>query len=118
MSDTTTRNETVTAWAPYIAIIVTVGGAAWGVAWSIGGGLAQIGAQIDTVEAKIDAVEAKIEANAEAIRVVVDAVEVNRQAIAANSAKIEHLDGRLDEHGNVHAEHERRHELAAAPAAR
>ena len=155
MSDTTARNETVTAWAPYIAIIVTivvtVGGAAWGMAWSIGGGQAQLGAKIDAVEAtleakidaaeaKVDAVEAKvdavearleakidglearleakIEANAEAIREVLDAVEVNRQAIAANSAKIERLDGRLDEHRNVHAEHERRHELAAAPAAR
>ena len=96
MSDTTTRNERVTAWAPYIAIIVTVGGAAWGVAWSIGGGLAQIGAQIDTVEARIDAVEAKIE------------------AIAAKSAKIEHLGGRLDEHREVHAEHARRHEPATA----
>ena len=148
MSDTTTRNEIVTAWAPYIAIIVTivvtVGGAAWGMAWSIGGGQAQLGAKIDaveaTLEAKIDAVEAKvdavearleakidglearleakIEANAEAIREVLDAVEVNRQAIAANSAKIERLDGRLDEHRNVHAEHEHRHELAVAPAAR
>ena len=141
MSDTTNRNEMVTAWAPTIAIIVTivvtVGGAAWGMAWSIGGGLAQLGAKVDAVEAtletkidavearleaKIDAVEArleaKIEANAEAIREVLDAVEVNRQAIAANSAKIERLDGRLDEHRNVHAEHDRRHELAAASAAR
>ena len=141
MSDTTTRNETVTAWAPYIAIIVTivvtVGGAAWGMAWSIGGGLAQLGAKTDAVAAKpepktgtvaakpepkiyvVEArLEAKIEANAEAIREVLDAVEVNRQAIAANSAKIERLDGRLDEHRNVHAEHEHRHELAAAPTAR
>ena len=141
MSDTTARNEMVTAWAPYIAIIVTivvtVGGAALGVAWSVGGGLAQLGAKTGDVaakpeaktgavaakpEAKIYAVEArleaKIEANAEAIREVLDALKVNRQAIAANSAKIERLDGRLDEHRNVHAEHERRHELAAAPTAR
>ena len=111
MSDTTTRNERVTAWAPYIAIIVTVGGAAWGVAWSIGGGLAQIGAQIDTVEARIDAVEAKIDA-------VEAKIEANAEAIAANSGKIERLYGRLEGHGNVHAEHARRHEPATAPAAR
>ena len=130
MSDTTARNEMVTAWAPYIAIIVTivvtVGGAALGVAWSVGGGLAQLGAKTGDVAAKPEAktgavearLEAKIEANAEAIREVLDALKVNRQAIAANSAKIERLDGRLDEHRNVHAEHERRHELAAAPTAR
>ena len=126
MSDITTRNEMATAWAPYIAVIVTivvtVGAAAWGMAWSIGGSLAQLGAKIDGVEAKleakIDAVETKVDANADAIREVRDAVEANRQAMAANNAEIERLGGRLDEHRSVHAEHERRHELAAASAVR
>ena len=75
MSDTATRNEMATAWAPYIAVIVTivvtVGAAALGVIWSVGRDIAQLGA-------KIDAVGAKIEANADAIREVRDAVETNR----------------------------------------
>ena len=130
MSETAIR-ETVTAWAPYIAIIVTIVVTVGGAAWSIGGGLAQLGAKVDgseakleakidavegRLEAKIDAVAAKVEANAKAIRDVLDVVEANRRAIAANSAEIGRLGGRLDEHRSVHAEHERRHELAAAPA--
>ena len=110
MSETAARREVATAWAPYIAIIVaivvTVGGAAW---W-IGAGQVQLGA-------KIEAVEAKTESNADAIRAVLDAVEANRQVIAAG-AKIERLARRLDEHRSVHAEHERRHEMAAVPATR
>ena len=153
MSETAIRRETVTAWAPYIAIIVTIVVTVGGAAWSIGGGLAQLGAKVDgseakleakidavegrleakidavegrleakidavegRLEAKIDAVAAKVEANAKAIRDVLDVVEANRRAIAANSAEIGRLGGRLDEHRSVHAEHERRHELAAAPA--
>ena len=131
MSETAIRRETVTAWAPYIAIIVTIVVTVGGTAWSIGGGLAQLGAKVDgseakleakidavegRLEAKIDAVAAKVEANAKAIRDVLDVVEANRRAIAANSAEIGRLGGRLDEHRSVHAEHERRHELAAAPA--
>ena len=80
----------------------------------------RLGAKIDAVEgrpgAKVDAVAAKVEANAKAIHDVLDVVEENRRAIAANSAEIGRLGGRLDEHRSVHAEHERRHELAAAPA--
>ena len=110
-SETADRREIATAWAPYIAIIVTIVVTVGGAAWSIGAGQVQLGA-------KIEAVEAKIESNADAIRAVLDAVEANRQAIAANSAKIERLVGRLDEHRSVHAEHERRHELAAAQATR
>ena len=138
MSETAIRREMVTAWAPYIAIIVTIVVTVGGAAWSIGDGLAQLGAKLDGFEArlgakidavegrpgakvdavgvKIDAVEAKVEANAKAIRDVLDVVEANRRAIAANSAEIGRLGGRLDEHRSVHAEHERRHELAAAPA--
>ena len=142
MSETAIRRDMVTAWAPYIAIIVTIVVTVGGAAWSIGGGLAQLGAKVDgseakleakidavegrleakidavegRLEAKIDAVAAKVEANAKAIRDVLDVVEANRRAIAANSAEIGRLGGRLDEHRSVHAEHERRHELAAAPA--
>ena len=111
MSETAARREIATAWAPYIAIIVTIVVTVGGAAWSIGTGQAQLGA-------KIEAVEVKVESNADAIRAVLAAVEANRQAIAANSAKIERLAGRLDEHRSVHAEHERRHELAAAQATR
>ena len=131
MSETAIRREMVTAWAPYIAIIVTIVVTVGGAAWSIGGDIAQLGAKLDGFEArlgakidaiggrlgvKIDAVEAKVEANAKAIHDVLDVVEANRRAIAANSAEIGRLGGRLDEHRSVHAEHERRHELAAAPA--
>ena len=142
MSETAIRRDMVTAWAPYIAIIVTIVVTVGGAAWSIGGGLAQLGAKVDgseakleakidavegrleakidavegRLEAKIDAVAAKVEANAKAIRDVLDVVEANRRAIAANSAEIGRLGGRLDEHRSVHAEHERRHELAAASA--
>ena len=133
MSETAIRREMLTAWAPYIAIIVTIVVTVGGAAWSISGDLAQLGAKLDGFEArlgakidaiggrpgvKIDAVEAKVEANAKAIRDVLDVVEANRRAIAANSAEIGRLGGRLDEHRSVHAEHERRHELAAAPATR
>ena len=151
MSETAIRRDMVTAWAPYIAIIVTIVVTVGGAAWSIGGDIAQLGAKLDGFEArlgakidaiggrlgaktdavegrlgakvdavegrlgaKVDAVEAKVEA--EAIRDVLDVVEANRRAIAANSAEIGRLGGRLDEHRSVHAEHERRHELAAAPA--
>ncbi len=93
-------------WAPYIAIIVTIVIAVGSAAWSISGGLAQLGA-------KIDAVEAKVDANADAIRDVRDAVEANSQAIAASNTEIGRLGGRLDEHRGIHVEHERRHELAA-----
>ena len=115
MSETADRREIATAWAPYIAIIVTIVVTVGGAAWSTGAGQVQLGAKIEAVEeaveakieaveAKIEAVEAKVEANADAIRAVLAAVEENRQAIAANSAKIERLDGRLDEHRRVHAE--------------
>ena len=99
MSDIAARNETATAWAPYIAIIVTIVAAVGGAAWSISGGLAQLGAKVD--------------ANADAIRDVRNAVEANSQAIAANNAELARLGGRLDEHRGIHVEHERQHELAA-----
>ena len=115
MSETADRREIATAWAPYIAIIVTIVVTVGGSAWWIRAGQARLGAKIEAVE---EALEAKVESNADAIRAVLDAVEANRQAIAANSAKIERLAGRLDEHRSVHAEHERRHEVAAAQATR
>ena len=100
MSETADRREIATAWAPYIAIIVTIVVTVGGAAWSIGAGQARLGAKIEAVE---KAVGAKVESNADAIRAVLDAVEANRQAIAANSAKIERLAGRLDERRSVHA---------------
>ena len=53
MSETAARREIVAAWAPYIAIIVTIVVTVGGAAWSIGAGQAQLGAKIEAVEAKV-----------------------------------------------------------------
>ena len=107
LSGTATRNETATAWAPYIAILVTIVGAVGGAAWSISGDLAQL--------------RTKVDANSDAIRNVHVAVRTdvksNGQAIAASNMEIGRLGGRLDEHRGIHVEHERRHELAGRPRA-
>ena len=73
MSSTTTRNR-ATAWAPYIALIVTIVLAVGGAAWSISSDLAQL--------------RTKVNANARAIRDVRHAVRDARDAIEANGRAI------------------------------
>ena len=53
MTNGTTTKQQLMAWAPSLALMATIVGAAWGLAWSLSGSLARL--------------EGKVESNAQAI---------------------------------------------------
>lgn len=87
------------AWPPALAVVFTIVGAAWGLAWSLGGDFARL-------EAAIERVQAAVESNREAIDRNREAIEANRAAIGENSATMASIAGQL-------AEHLRRHDSEA-----
>lgn len=87
------------AWPPALAVVFTIVGAAWGLAWSLGGDFARL-------EAAIERVQAAVESNREAIDRNREAIEANRAAIGENSATMASIAGQL-------AEHLRRHDREA-----
>lgn len=87
------------AWPPALAVVFTIVGAAWGLAWSLGGDFARL-------EAAIERVQTAVESNREAIDRNREAIEANRAAIGENSATMASIAGQL-------AEHLRRHDREA-----
>ena len=99
-------NVAWSAWAPVLAVMITVAGAVWTLAWSLSGNFERPGAAMDRNH---DAVERNARAQAAAIARVqkaVDAnrvaIEVNRTAIAENAAAIAKLTGEFAEHTRQH----------------
>ena len=90
---TSRTRDNLTGWAPHIAIMVTIVGAAWGVAWSVSGSLARL--------------EGKVESNAQAIERNAQAIERNARGIAVLQEAMANLTGQ-------YAEHVRRHDEALA----
>ena len=99
MTDTT--RATLISWVPYLALMVTIAGAAWGLAWSLGGSLARL-------EEKVEQNAAGIERNAQAIERNAQAIERNAQANAQAIAKVQeavaNLAGQYSEHVRHHDE--------------
>ncbi len=90
---TSRTKDNLMGWAPHIAIMVTIVGAAWGVAWSVSGSLARL--------------EGKVESNAQAIERNAQAIERNARGIAVLQEAMANLTGQ-------YAEHVRRHDEALA----
>ena len=88
MTDTT--RATLISWVPYLALMVTIAGAAWGLAWSLGGSLARL--------------EEKVEQNAAGIERNAQAIERNAQAIAKVQEAVANLAGQYGEHVRRHDE--------------
>ena len=88
MTDTT--RATLISWVPYLALMATIAGAAWGLAWSLGGSLARL--------------EQKVEQNAVGIERNAQAIERNAQAIAKVQETVANLAGQYGEHVRHHDE--------------
>ena len=97
---TSRTRDNLMGWAPHIAIMVTIVGAAWGVAWSVSGSLARL--------------EGKVESNAQAIERNAQAIERNAQAIERNARGIAVLQEAMANLTGQYAEHVRRHDEALA----
>ena len=95
MTDTT--RATLISWVPYLALMATIAGAAWGLAWSLGGSLARL-------EEKVEQNAAGIERNAQAIERNAQAIERNAQAIAKVQEAVANLAGQYSEHVRHHDE--------------
>ena len=87
---TSTAKDILSGWAPQIALMFTVAGAAWGLAWSLGG--------------KLGRLEAKVEQNAVAIERNAQAIERNAQGIAEVQESLALLTGRYVGHLRHHNE--------------
>lgn len=94
------------AWPPALAVVFTIVGAAWGLAWSLGGNFARLEAAIERVQAAVESNREAIDRNREAIDRNREAIEANRAAIGENSATMASIAGQL-------AEHLRRHDREA-----
>ena len=92
MTDTT--RATLISWVPYLALMATIAGAAWGLAWSLGGSLARL-------EEKVEQNAAAIERNAQAIE---RNAQANAQAIAKVQEAVANLAGQYSEHVRRHDE--------------
>lgn len=85
------------AWAPYLALMATIVGAAWGSAWSLSGSLVRL-------EGKVESNAQAIERNAQAIERNARAIERNAQAIAVLQEAMANLTGQYVEHARRHDE--------------
>ena len=88
MTDTT--RATLLSWVPWFALMVTIVGAAWGLAWSISGNLSRL--------------EEKVEQNAVGIERNARAIERNARAIAEVQEALANLAGQYREHVRRHDE--------------
>ena len=87
---TNTARNALAAWGPHLAFMATIAGAAWGLAWSLGGSLARL--------------EEKVEQNAAGIERNAQAIERNAQAIAKVQEAVANLAGQYGEHVRRHDE--------------
>ena len=87
---TNTARNALAAWGPHLAFMATIVGAAWGLAWSLGGSLARL--------------EEKVEQNAVGIERNAQAIERNAQAIAKVQEAVANLAGQYGEHVRRHDE--------------
>ena len=103
-----TTNTTLTAWAPYFALMVTIVGAAWGLAWSLSGSLARLEDKVEQNAAGIERNAQAIERNAQAIernaQAIVRNAQANAQAIAKVQEAVANLAGQYREHVRHHDE--------------
>lgn len=95
MTDTT--RATLLSWVPWFALMVTIVGAAWGLAWSISGNLSRL-------EEKVEQNAVGIERNAQAIERNAQAIERNARAIAEVQKVVANLAGQYSEHVRRHDE--------------
>ena len=77
-------------WGPAIAIMITLVGAAWSLAWSLSSDISRL--------------EGKVEQNAVAIERNAQAIERNAQAIAKLQESMANLTGQYVEHVRHHNE--------------
>ena len=94
---TNTARNALAAWGPHLAFMATIVGAAWGLAWSLGGSLARL-------EEKVEQNAVGIERNAQAIERNAQAIERNAQAIAKVQEAVANLAGQYGEHVRRHDE--------------
>ena len=87
---TNTARNALAAWGPHLAFMATIAGAAWGLAWSLGGSLARL--------------EEKVEQNAAGIERNAQAIERNAQAIAKVQEAVANLAGQYGKHVRRHDE--------------
>ena len=84
-------------WGPAIAIMITLVGAAWSLAWSLS-------SDISRLEGKVEQNAVAIERNAQAIERNAQAIERNAQAIAKLQESMANLTGQYVEHVRYHNE--------------
>ena len=90
---TSKAKDTLGEWAPHIAIMITIVGAAWA-----------LGGKLSSLETKVEQNAAAIERNAAAIERNAAAIERNAQAIAKTHEALATLTGQYVEHVRFHNE--------------
>ena len=88
---TTVYNTAWIAWAPVLAVVITIVGGGLTLAWSLGGNFERLGAAIERNAEAIDR-------NAEAIDRNATAMAQVQESVAANAAAIAKLTGEFAEH--------------------
>ena len=105
---TSTAKDNLSCWAPQVALMFTVAGAAWGLAWSLSGKLGRLEAKVDqnavAIEGKAQAQAQATERNAQAIERNAQAIERNAQAIAEVQESLARLTGQYSSHLRHHNE--------------
>lgn len=91
-------------WGPTIAIMITLVGAAWSVAWSVGSDISRLEGKVEQNAVALERNAQALARNAQALERIAQAIERNAQAIAKLQESMANLTGQYVEHVRHHNE--------------